>query len=61
MSNPVHLLVSPQRCDSLAKTLQSLGRRYVQYFNSLYQSTATLWEGCYRATLIESEHGVLRC
>jgi putative transposase len=33
MTNHVHLLVTPQTPDSIGKTLQSLGRRYVQYFN----------------------------
>jgi putative transposase len=33
MTNHVHLLVSPEAPDSMGRTLQSLGRRYVQYFN----------------------------
>ena len=33
MPNHVHLLMTPQNADSLAKTMQSLGRRYAQYFN----------------------------
>jgi putative transposase len=61
MTNHVHLLVTPHHPDTLAKTLQSIGRRYVQYFNSTYQRTGTLWEGRYRATLIDSEHYLLTC
>jgi putative transposase len=61
MTNHVHLLVTPHHPDTLAKTLQSIGRRYVQYFNSTYQRTGTLWEGRYRATLIDTEHYLLRC
>lgn len=41
--------------------LQSVGRRYVQYFNYTYKRTATLWEGRYKATLIDSEHYLLTC
>jgi REP-associated tyrosine transposase len=33
MTNHVHLLAGPGREASLPKTLQSVGRRYVQYFN----------------------------
>jgi hypothetical protein len=33
MPNHVHVLLTPQNEDSLAKTMQSLGRRYAQYFN----------------------------
>ena len=61
MTNHVHLLVTPTLSDSLAKTLQSLGRRYVQYFNFTYKRTGTLWEGRYRATVVEAENYLLAC
>jgi putative transposase len=32
-----------------------LARYYVQYYNFCYQRTGTLWEGRYKATLIDSE------
>jgi putative transposase len=38
-----------------------VGRRYVQYFNHTYGRTGTLWEGRYRATLIDSEAYLLTC
>jgi putative transposase len=61
MTNHVHLLATPHRKESIAKTLQSVGRRYVQYFNHAYQRTGTLWEGRYKATLIDSEAYLLTC
>ncbi len=61
MTNHVHLLVSPDYEESLPRTLQSVGRRYVQYFNYTYQRTGTLWEGRYRATVIDSERYLLTC
>ena len=61
MPNHVHLLVTPSHKESLPKTFQSLGRRYVQYFNATYDRTGTLWEGRYRATLIDSESYFLIC
>jgi len=61
MTNHVHLLATPETEQSLPKTLQSVGRRYVQYFNYTYQRTGTLWEGRYKATLIDSEHYLLTC
>lgn len=56
MTNHVHLLATPSTQDSLPKTMQSVGRRYVQYFNYFYQRTGTLWEGRYKATVIDSEN-----
>ena len=61
MTNHVHLLATPAHEHSLPKTLQSVGRRYVQYFNYSYRRTGTLWEGRYRSTLINSEHYLLTC
>ncbi len=59
MTNHIHLLASPLYVDSISKTLQSVGRRYVQYFNYTYKRTGTLWEGRYRATIVDSESYLL--
>ena len=61
MTNHVHLLMTPEKDNSFAKVMQSVGRRYVQYFNTVYQRTGTLWEGRYKATLIHSEEYLLTC
>ena len=61
MTNHVHLLASPFDKTSIPKVLQSIGRRYVQYFNDGYDRTGTLWEGRYKATLIDSERYLLTC
>jgi len=42
MTNHVHLLATPGAKPSLPKTLQSVGRRYVQHFNYTYGRTGTL-------------------
>ena len=61
MTNHVHLLVTPNKPDGLSKMMQMIGRYYVQYFNYNYKRTGTLWEGRYKATLIDSEHYALTC
>ena len=61
MTNHVHLLITPQEGQGISKTLQMLGRYYVQYYNYNYQRTGTLWEGRYKATLIDSEIYLLTC
>ena len=61
MTNHVHLLITPYAEQSLSKTIQTLGRHYVQYFNYHYRRTGTLWEGRYKATLIDSEAYLLTC
>lgn len=61
MTNHVHLLASPGTCESAPKTIQSVGRRYVQYFNFRYRRTGTLFEGRYRATVVDSERYLFEC
>lgn len=61
MTNHVHLLATPTDAASLPKTLQSAGRRYVQHFNFIRRRSGTLWEGRYRATIIDSERYLLTC
>lgn len=61
MTNHVHLLLTPRQPTSIAKVMQALGRRYVQYVNTTYQRTGTLWEGRYRASLVDAECYLLAC
>jgi len=61
MTNHVHFLMTPKMENSIGKVMQSLGRRYVQYYNYTYERTGTLWEGRYKATLIDSEQYLLTC
>lgn len=61
MTNHLHLLITPQQDQSLSKTMQTLGRYYVQYYNYSYRRTGTLWEGRYKATLIDSQTYLLTC
>jgi len=61
MTNHVHLLLTPRKPDGVAKVMQSLGRRYVVYVNQTYLRTGTLWEGRYKAALVDAEDYLLRC
>ena len=61
MTNHVHLLMTPHTADGIGKVMQMLGRYYVQYFNYTYERTGTLWEGRYKATLLDSEQYLLTC
>jgi REP element-mobilizing transposase RayT len=42
MGNHFHLMVTPESPAALSRAMQSLGRRYVRYFNDRYQRTGTL-------------------
>lgn len=61
MTNHLHLLVTPGNRQSLPRTMQALGRRYVRHINATSRRTGTLWEGRYRAAPIDSEAYFLAC
>jgi len=59
MTNHVHLLVTPRATNAMSRTMQSVGARYVRYVNRAMSRTGTLWEGRYRACLVECDHHLL--
>ena len=61
MTNHVHLLMSCRHTRGISRMMQSVGRRYVRYYNDRHGRTGTLWEGRYRATIIDSEHYLFSC
>lgn len=61
MTNHVHLLVTPHAENGISKLIQQVGRYYVQYFNYTYRRSGTLWEGRYKASLIDSDAYALTC
>ena len=61
MDNHFHLLVTPETGQALPQMMQAVGRAYVRYFNLRHQRTGTLWEGRYRATVLEAQTYLLPC
>jgi putative transposase len=61
MDNHVHLLCTPSQGDSLARTIQAVGRRYVRRFNRRHGRSGTLWEGRFRSSLVEADRYLLAC
>ena len=41
--------------------MQDVGRRYVRIFNDVHKRTGTLWEGRYKAAMIDSERYLVIC
>jgi putative transposase len=61
MTNHVHLLMTPLTETAVSQVMQSVGRRYVRWFNAAYQRTGTLWEGRHKATLVQTEQYLFSC
>jgi putative transposase len=61
MTNHLHLLASPSDEQGLSKMMQWIGRHYVPYFNHKHDRSGTLWQGRYKATVIDSERYLMTC
>ncbi|HEY9446003.1 MAG TPA: transposase [Burkholderiales bacterium] len=61
MTNHVHLLATPSRPESVSLLMQDVGRRYVQHVNYRYNRTGTLWEGRFKASLVDIAAYFLTC
>ena len=61
MDNHVHLLVTPPKAGATSRMMQRLGRHYVGQFNTRHGRTGTLWEGRYKACLVDGPDYLLRC
>ncbi len=53
--NEAILLATPTDAAGLSRMMQSLGRRYGARFNRRHGRSGALWEGRFRATVIEAE------
>ena len=61
MTNHIHLLVTPVKKDSVSQMMQYIGRHYVPYINYTYGTSGSIWEGRYKASLINDEEYLLTC
>lgn len=61
VTSELHLLLTPQSEDALARLMQGVGRAYVRHFNARTGRTGTLWEGRFRSGLLQPEKYLLDC
>jgi putative transposase len=59
MPTHFHLVLTPRQDDGIGRLMQYTGRYYVQHFNRRYERSGTLWEGRYRATLLDPDRYLL--
>lgn len=61
MTNHTHLLVTPGCERSVPLVMQAMGRSYVQELNKKYDRTGTLWQGRYKASLVQDDGYLMTC
>ena len=61
MSNKIHILATPSTPDGISQLMKGVGQRYVSYINAIEKRSGTLWQGRYKASLVESGQYLLAC
>lgn len=61
LDNQIQFLITPASDIALPRFMQTIGRRYVRYFNDRYSRSGTLWDGRYRSAIIEADDYLLPC
>ena len=56
MDNHVHLIVVPERQESLSKTLQLVHGDYAGYFNARHSKSGHLWQGRFKGSILDDRH-----
>jgi putative transposase len=61
MTNHIHLLTTPQQDHAVTGMMKQLSQNYTQYVNFKYQRSGSVWDGRYKASVIDSERYLLAC
>ncbi len=61
MNNHVHLLLTPEESGAVSRLMHTFARNYAGLFNGRHGRTGTLWEGRYKACLVDSGSYFLAC
>jgi putative transposase len=57
----IDLLLTPIDTTGLGRLMQWVGRHYVPYFNRKYSRAGTLWQGRFKATVVDAERYFMAC
>ena len=61
LDNEFQVLATPEDGPGLSRMMQSVGRTYVASFNRRHDRSGTLWQGRYRATVLEASAYFVTC
>jgi len=61
MTNHTHILATPRTERSVSRMMQFVGRHYVSYVNHKYGGSGSLWEGRYKASMVDEDCYLFAC
>jgi putative transposase len=59
MTNHIHLLATPSDLQGITRMMQYIGRHYVPCINHTYGGSGSIWEGRYKANLVQDDRYLL--
>jgi putative transposase len=60
MTNHIHLLATPSDSQGITRMMQYIERHYVPYVNHTYVGSGSIWEGRYKANLVQDDRCLLK-
>ena len=61
MTNHIHLLATPSDIQGITRMMQYIGRHQAPYINHTYGGSGSIWEGRYKANLVQDDRYLLTC
>ena len=61
MPDHVHLLLTPETPDGVARLMQATGRQWSHYYKQSNKGAARPWAGRYKSTVVEAQTWLLTC
>ena len=61
MPERLYFLATPPDAAALGRMMQWIGRHYVPYFNRRHGRSGTLWQGRFKASVVDAESSLLQC
>jgi len=61
LPSQVQILATPSDAEGMARMMQWVGRHYVPYFNKKYHRAGTLWQGRFKASVVDPATYLLLC
>ncbi|MEY8876094.1 MAG: transposase [Leptothrix sp. (in: b-proteobacteria)] len=61
LDDQVQLLLTPPSAEGLSRLMQAVGRRYVGAYNRRHGRAGTLWDGRFRAAVVDAQSHLLLC
>jgi putative transposase len=61
MTSYIHILATPDTTDGISRLMKTVSQRYTSYINKIEKRSGSLWDGRYKASLVEQGYYLIAC